>query len=448
MTPHGASPTISGGRLQGLTILRFAHTYGEGGGLERYLLDLNRALGGRNQFTTVQMELSHDRHRLAEQTEIHNGCRLIRVPLFAEPALHTMDVAGHNDVRVIKFKSWLIDHMLCAQPVYQAFTRHYLKHRRVPRRPGEPEGAGLKTREVIKRFGVDLVVLHSSGGADASEIIEEAGAARIPVALVHHFSNDRLAGLSLRQQVSRVAGVAGVCGVDVPHYLRDCYWNVSDGIDTEFYQPDNAQPLSRSFSTPILFLPARITPSKGQADLLKVAAALKRRGIRTTVVLAGRVDSPVFEMELRKMAEHEGLAGDVEFVGQLDPRQLRNWYAAADVLVFPTRHHEGLGRVSVEAQAMGLPPVVYEIGGTPEGLLDRKTGFVIRLGEVGGMINAVESLLSDKSLRSAMSEAGRRFVKERFSLSALAGRHEDFYLKILAVRANGKPVGGNLVKNN
>src|SRR5580692_941606 len=87
----GIAPSIGGGRLKGLTILRFAHTCGEGGGLERYLLDLNRALGERNQFTTVQLELSYDRHQLAEQMEIHNGCRLIKVPLFAEPVLHTKD---------------------------------------------------------------------------------------------------------------------------------------------------------------------------------------------------------------------------------------------------------------------------------------------------------------------------------------------------------------------
>ena len=237
--------------------------------------------------------------------------------------------------------------------------------------------------------------------------------------------------ITLRQQISRVDGVAGVCAVDVPHYLRDRYWNLSDGIDTEFYRRENAGPLSKNYSHPILFLPARIIHSKGQADLIKIAAILKQRGICTTVVFAGRIDSPSFEIELREMAAREGMAADVEFVGQLNPEQLRDWFAAAKVMVFPTYHHEGLPRILMECQAMGLPPVAYEIGGTSEGLLNKKTGFLIPLGGWESMAQVVETLLANESLRSNLGRVGRQFVEQKFSLRALAERHEDFYLKIL-----------------
>lgn len=435
--PSPAASPVDVGRLKGLTILRFAHASGEGGGLERYLLDLNRALGARNQFTSVQVELSYDRQQFAEQTKVYEGCRLVKVPLFAEREQHNADAVEHKSGGPDEMKSWLVNKVLCAPPVYQGFTRHWLKHRRVPRRPGEAEGAGTKVAELIKRLGVDLIVLHSSGGADASEIIEAAKAGQVPVAMVHHFANDRLAGLSLRQQISRVAGVGGVCGVAVPAYLQKRYVNLSDGINTEFYQPANVRTLSRNNANPVLFLPARITPTKGQADLLRVAAELKKRGVCSTVVFAGRVDSPAFEAELHAMAKREELAENVEFVGQLGPEQLRDWYAAARILVFPTYHHEGLPRILMECQAMGLPPVVYDIGGTSEGLLDRKSGFLIPLGDVQQMTNAVESLLKDDSLRATMSQAGRRFVEERFSLRSLAERHEDFYLKVLSAHRNG-----------
>src|SRR5665213_1792905 len=424
----GASSRMDAGRLSGLTILRFAHVCGEGGGMERYLLDLNRALGERNQLTTVQLELAYDRDQLMERTEVHNGCRLTKIPLLVEPVIAT---AEHQDSLATKWKAWVVNRVFCAWPVYEIFTRSYISRRRVPRSPGEPKGAGLKIREIIKRFGADLIVLHSSGGADASEIIEVARAENIPVALVHHFSNDRLTGLSLRQQISQVDGVAGVCAVDVPPYLRNRYCNLSDGIDTEFYRRENAGPLSKNYSHPILFLPARIIHSKGQADLIKIAAILKQRGIRTTVVFAGRIDSPSFEIELREMAAREGMAADVEFVGQLNPEQLRDWFAAAKVMVFPTYHHEGLPRILMECQDMGLPPVAYEIGGTSEGLLNKKTGFLIPLGGWESMAQVVETLLANESLRSNLGRVGRQFVEQKFSLRALAERHEDFYLKIL-----------------
>lgn len=425
-----ASP-VHDGRLNGLTVLRFAHASGNAGGLEQYLANLNRALGGRNRFTTIQMEISSDRERLDETVENHGGCRLVRVPLFVEQGSLEKSTAGNEVAARDRLKSWFAANVLGSAPVYQPFTRHLLRGRRVPRRAGEPEGAGRKFAGLAKQFEINLVVLHSAGGADASEIIGEAKQAGIPVALVHHFANDRLSGLSLRQQTSEAAGVAGVCGVDVPGHLRGRFFNVSDGVDAEFFRSDKAQPLNENFSAPILFLPARITPSKGQADLLKVAALLQKRGLPTTVVFAGRVDSTGFETELRAVAEREGLADRVQFIGQLEPQQLRDWYAAARVLVFPTRHHEGLPRILMECQALGLPPVAFDSGGVSEGLLDGRTGFLVPPGNLGRMADAVESLLRDGALRAAMSQAGRRFVEERFSLPALARRHEDFYLQAM-----------------
>ena len=420
--------------MNGLTILRYAHASGSAGGIEQYLFNLNRALGERNQFATLQMEISHEREQLTETTGNQGGCRLTKIPLFVEPGSWAESVSGKQAAVWGKLKSWLVGRVLCEPPVYEIFTRHYLRRRQVPRQPGEPQDAGLKARELLKRFRVDLIVLHSSGGADTSEIIAEAERAGVPVALVHHFANDRLAGLSLRQQTSRVAGVAGVYGGDVPPCLRSRFCNVSDGVDTEFFQAERATPLPQNHSAPILLLPARITPAKGQADLLKVASLLKKRGIHTTVAFAGRVDSPAFESSLRQMAERAGLAGQVEFVGQLDAQRLRDWYAAASVLVFPTYHPEGLPRILMECQSMGLPPVVYDVGGTSEGLLDRQTGFLIPPGNVRRMADAVETLLQNDSLRAAMSQAGRRFVEENFSLRALAERHENFCLKVLSAR--------------
>jgi glycosyltransferase involved in cell wall biosynthesis len=423
--------------LNGLTILRYAHTSGNAGGLEQYIFNLNRALGEQNQFATIQMEITDEKERLVETAANCGGCRLTKVPLFVEPRSLEKSVSGESASVSDKLKSWLVENVLCAPPVYQVFTKNYLRRRKVPRQPGEPQDAGLKTRELLERFNVNLVVLHSSGGADVSEMITEANRADIPVAILHHFANDRLAGLSMRQQTANAAGVAGVCGKNVPDYLQSRFSNVSDGVDTDFFRADKAAPLPKNYSAPILLLPARITPSKGQIDLLKVASLLKQRGILATVIFAGRVDSPAFEKELRLMAEREGVTGQVEFAGQLDAKQLRDWYAAARVLVFPTSHHEGLPRILMECQAMGLPPVVYDIGGTSEGLVDRRTGFLIPPGDVRRMTDAIESLVKNDSLRAEMSQAGRRFVEEHFSLRSLARRHEDFYLNVLAAHRNG-----------
>ena len=50
------------GVLDGLTILRFTHAFRQGGGVERYLEDLNRALLMRNDLAIIQLELPEERN--------------------------------------------------------------------------------------------------------------------------------------------------------------------------------------------------------------------------------------------------------------------------------------------------------------------------------------------------------------------------------------------------
>ena len=304
--------------------------------------------------------------------------------------------------------------------------------RRIPRRDGEPTGVGATLRNLHLRYALDLICLHSAGGADASEVIDVAHTERIPTLYVHHFANDRLRGVSLRSQLERVDGIAGVCGLDVSSVFAARFRNISDGIDVTFFRRDDARVLGRTFAGPVIFLPARITPSKGQADLIRAAGELKRRGAQFHVVLAGRTDDVGFLNDLKKLIEGEELREHVEFLGHLDRATLRDWHAASSVMAFPTYNHEGLGRVSVEAQAMEVPPIVYDVGGTAEALKDRETGFLVPLGDFNAFVNRIEQLLNDSELRIRMGKSARRFVEERYSLQSLAEKHEKFYLDVLS----------------
>jgi glycosyltransferase involved in cell wall biosynthesis len=415
------------GRLDGLTILRFAHAYESGGGLEQYLADLNFALGRRSRVTIVQMQLTTDRARLNETEEKTGGARVVKIPLWVKAESKHAAINAPPPGAWENCKAALRRRLLFTPVVYQALTKRCLKNWRVPRRAGEPDGAGAKFQELLGRFQVDLVVLHSSGGADASEIFSAAARAKIPAVMIHHFANDRFQSLALCRQAMQAGAVGGVCGVAVPDYLRGRFTNLSDGIDTDFFQRKNAQPAGRDFTEPVLFLPARITSTKGQLDLIRAGGELLRRGLRFQIALAGRVDADEFLAELKKEISAAGLAGRVIFTGQLDAAGLRDWYAAASILAFPTRHHEGLPRILLEAQAMELPAVVHDIGGTSEGIKDGQTGFLVAVGDQKGLVQRLHELLQNPTQRKQFGLAGRQWVEEKFSLGRLAERHETFY---------------------
>jgi glycosyltransferase involved in cell wall biosynthesis len=128
----------------------------------------------------------------------------------------------------------------------------------------------------------------------------------------------------------------------------------------------------------------------------------------------------------------------------LDRSELRNWYAASIATAFPTSHHEGLGRITLESQAMETPPVAYDIGGVREGFVAEKTGLLIRLGDVAALAHALGRLAADEAERLAMGLGGRDFVRRHFSFSALAERHEQLLLTLAVKRRRINPPSATL----
>ncbi|HLB42928.1 MAG TPA: glycosyltransferase, partial [Gammaproteobacteria bacterium] len=171
--------------------------------------------------------------------------------------------------------------------------------------------------------------------------------------------------------------------------------------------------------------------TKGQSDLIKACAMLKKQEFHIKVVLAGRSDSLLYEEQLKRQARELNVIDDILFVGQLNREQLRDWYGVSAVLAFPTYHHEGLPRILMEAQAMEVPCIVYDVGGTSEGIVHEKTGYLIPKGDLKLFTEKLRELLIDENRRKKMGKEARKFVEQRFSLQALAARHEAFYLRIL-----------------
>ena len=99
----------------------------------------------------------------------------------------------------------------------------------------------------------------------------------------------------------------------------------------------------------LLLHAGRMDEAKNQRFLLDVLAAIQKKEPKARLVLAG--DGPLKELLMKKAAE-KGLENSICFLGVV--KNLNEWYMAADVFVFPSKH-EGLGMVAVEAQISGLP---------------------------------------------------------------------------------------------
>jgi glycosyltransferase involved in cell wall biosynthesis len=415
--------------LDGLTLFRFVHAFDSAGGMERLIEDMDRALLERNAMTVVRMHFAREASSARRSIQELGRGRLIRVPMPCRPGLEEQ----YADEPIVRF-DWrmaLRRHVLNHPLAWRLLVGPWVRRRRLAPRTGEMIGAGAAFARLANEFSFDLCVMHFFGSADADEVIKEARRRRLPIALSNHFANDRFLHLAIRQHTLFATRIGSMNGLQVPAYLSDRFANLADGIDLDFFDPSLARCLSDCPGKPILFLPARVLRSKGHWDVIGCARRLHDQGLPVTVVFAGRTDSEAFVAELHREIERLGLTNHVRFLGPQPPAVLRDWYHASAVTVFPTYHHEGLGRIVIESQAMGTPPVAYATGGVADGIRDGETGFLVPTGKVATLTERVARLLRDRPLRDRMACAGRAFVEGKYSLAAFAGRHEEFYRSCL-----------------
>lgn len=101
-------------------------------------------------------------------------------------------------------------------------------------------------------------------------------------------------------------------------------------------------------------------------------------------------------------------------------KDVRPYYAAIDILAAPTLVTETFGRVSIEAQASGVPVLCSDLGGLPETMEADVTGKLLPVGDVAVWRDTVLQLAQDAQLRQRLQDKGRKWVAKNFSTAEIA----------------------------
>lgn len=167
---------------------------------------------------------------------------------------------------------------------------------------------------------------------------------------------------------------------------------------------------------------ARLAPQKGVLYFIRAAAILSRDpGIVFLVV----GDGPLRE-ELEAEATKLGLGERIIFAGHR--RDVDTILPCLDVLVLPSIT-EGLPLIILEAMAAARPVVASAVGGVPEAVEDGKTGLLVSAGDEQALAAAVKKIIAHPEAARSMGLAGRRRVREHFTVAEMVRKTERLYLE-------------------
>jgi glycosyltransferase involved in cell wall biosynthesis len=178
---------------------------------------------------------------------------------------------------------------------------------------------------------------------------------------------------------------------------------------------------------PLLLLPGRLHPEKGQSHLFRALPLVRQRLSPKPLVLVAGDGS--FEAVYRAEVRSLGCDDLVKFLGFRT--DLPDLMAAADLVLLPSVA-EAFGLVLAEALYLGVPVVATRVGGIPEIVSDGIDGILVPPADSGALAEAITELLSDEPRRRKLAGSGRAKVEERFRFEDMVRRYEQLYDRLAA----------------
>lgn len=165
----------------------------------------------------------------------------------------------------------------------------------------------------------------------------------------------------------------------------------------------------------------RISEEKQPLLWLKMAEYVARAYPNAYFLIVG---DGVMGKEMKSAAVSLGLSKKTKFVGH--EKNALSAITAMDVFV-QTSRIEGLPNVLIEAQALGIPVVATNVGGTKETFVDGLTGSLVNTQAPEDIANMVMEILGNLELRTQMKNLASLKARDKFSLEKLITRTMGVY---------------------
>ncbi len=221
------------------------------------------------------------------------------------------------------------------------------------------------------------------------------------------------------QAKAQVIGNGGTIGVDVSAYnvenkgawkkkIRDAYH--FDGDDFVFG------------------FVGRISIDKGCNELLTAFREMNKTDARAKLFIVGPMEEDCgVDQNLLQWAK---TCPQVIFTGRVNHNEIREYYAAIDVLLHPT-YREGFGMVIQEAGALGIPTITTNIPGASEVMKDNESCILISPKNAQQLQDAMIELFTNREQVSLLGQAAYKRTMALYERSMMLKNQQAVYEKLL-----------------
>lgn len=168
----------------------------------------------------------------------------------------------------------------------------------------------------------------------------------------------------------------------------------------------------------------RLTPIKGQADLLRAFALVRPQVPEAWLLVVGDGEEG---LGLAALARELGVAGRVVFAGWRE--EVPDLLRAMDLFVLPSLN-EGMGKALVEAMFVGLPVVATRVGGVPDLVGEGRSGLLVAPGQPEALAAAILELAADPRRRRDLGARAAQVARE-YSVESMIEKLDRLYQSLL-----------------
>lgn len=278
-------------------------------------------------------------------------------------------------------------------------------------RPAHDAAAVLRLRRLLARYAPEIVHAHGlrAGAVTALALPREPRARRPAMVVTVHSAPPSgilplAVYLALERLTARRAGAVLCASADLADRMRRA--GARDVALAVVPAPRSAAPSAEAVDRaraglgapgrPIVLAVGRLAPQKGFDVLIEAMITLRYRDPPPLLVIAG--DGP---LAARLAGRSRAAGGDVRLLGTRT--DIPALLAAADVVAVPSRW-EGQPLIVQEALRAGRPLVASRVGGIPS-LTGDDAAMLVPPDDPGALASAIEAVLDDRALASALGSA-------------------------------------------